>query len=346
MPKSKYTKRADGRYVYAYTDILTAKRKYIYGSSPREIDQKLREMHARAEMGRTFEQVAEDWKDTYFERRIFPSTQHAYTAPYERLVQYFGKYRMEQMSPRTVADFFDSMAREGFSAKTISNYRSVLNLIFRSAVFNGDMDSNPLSCVDSPKKESKAHRPAASLSDEETIKNANDKWVVPLVLLYTGMRRGELCALQRKHIDYKKKIIRIEQSVYWDHCQPIIKSTKTEAGKRIIPILDPVLDIFKSFEKLHPETFLFSATDGKTPYKEHQFDRRWRYYQKRNKIQCTPHQLRHSYATILHECGIDAKTAQHLLGHSQISTTLDIYTEFREQSVDDAAKLLNGKLAL
>ena len=59
MPKSKYTKRADGRYVYAYTDILTAKRKYIYGSSPREIDQKLREMHARAEMGRTFAQVAE-----------------------------------------------------------------------------------------------------------------------------------------------------------------------------------------------------------------------------------------------------------------------------------------------
>lgn len=207
------------------------------------------------------------------------------------------------------------------------------------------MDSNPLSCVDSPKKESKAHRPAASLGDEETIKNANDKWVVPLVLLYTGMRRGELCALQRKHIDYKKKIIRIEQSIYWQHSAPIIKSTKTEAGKRIIPILDPVWDIFKSFEKLPPETFLFSA-DGKTPYRKSQFDLWWIAYQKRHKISCTAHQLRHSYATILHECGIDAKTAQHLLGHSQISTTLDIYTEFREQSVDDAAKLLNGKLAL
>ncbi len=104
-------------------------------------------------------------------------------------------------------------------------------------------------------------------------------------------------------------------------------------------------DIFKSFENLPSEAFLFSAGDRNTPFKEHQVNRRWLYYSNRNKIHCTPHQLRHSYATILHECGIDAKTAQHLLGHAQVSTTLDIYTEFREQSVDDAAKLLNGKIA-
>ena len=343
MAKSKYTRRADGRYVYTYTDILTAKRKFIYGSSPREIDQKLRELHARAEMGRTFAEIAEDWADAHLERRIAPSTRHAYEAPLRRAIDYFGKFRMEQISPRAVADFLDSMADEDLSAKTISNQRSVLNLIFKFAIFNGDVESNPVSCVDSPKAKAKAHRPAASSEDEEIIKKANDKWNVPLVLLYTGMRRGELCALQRRHIDYKRKTIRIDQSVYWEHCQPIIKSTKTEAGKRIIPILDPVWDIFKDFEKLPPETFLFSV-DGKSPYKEHQFDRRWNSYKNRNKIHCTPHQLRHSYATILHECGIDAKTAQHLLGHSQISTTLDIYTEFREQSVDAAASVLNQKL--
>lgn len=344
MAKSKYTRRADGRYVYTYTDILTAKRKFIYGNSPREIDQKLRELHARAEMGRTFAEVAEDWRSTYFKRHLCANTQNKENGRYNRMVEYFGKYRMEQISPRAVADFFDSMADEGLSPKTISNQRSTLNLVFRFAVFNGDMDSNPLSCVDSPKAKSKAHRPAASSEDEEIIKNVNDKWNVPLVLLYTGMRRGELCALQRRHIDYKRKTIRIDQSVYWEHCQPIIKSTKTEAGNRIIPILDPVWDIFKGFEKLPPETFLFSV-DGKTPYKEAQFERRWKSYKNRNKIHCTPHQLRHSYATILHECGIDAKTAQHLLGHSQISTTLDIYTEFREQSVDAAASVLNQKLS-
>lgn len=346
MPKSKYTKRADGRYVYAYTDILTAKRKYVYGSSPREIDKKLREMHARAEMGRTFAQVAEDWHDNYFERRLSPNTQKKENGRYLRLVSYFGKMRMEQISPRTVSDFLNSLSDEGLSAKSISNQRSLLNLIFRFAVFSGDMDSNPLSCVDSPQARQKAHRPAASPEDENTIRTCKDKWIVPLVILYTGMRRGELCALQRKHIDYKKKIIRIEQSVYWEHCKPIVKLPKTKAGNRVIPILDPVWDIFKSFEKLPPSAFVFSFDGGTSPYTEWQFFNSWKSYSNRNGVHCSPHQLRHSYATILHECGIDAKTAQHLLGHSQISTTLDIYTEFREQSVDDAARLLNGKLAL
>lgn len=345
MAKSKYTKRADGRYVYAYTDILTAKRKYIYGDSPREIDKKLREMHARAEMGRTFAQVAEDWHSTYFERRLSPNTQIKENGRYLRLVSYFGNMRMEQISPRAIADFLDSLADEGLSAKSISNQRSILNLIFRFALFNGDVDSNPLSCVDSPQARQKAHRPAATIEDEEIIKTCGDKWAVPLVILYTGMRRGEICALQRKHIDYKKRIIRIEQSVYWIHCKPVLKSTKTEAGKRIVPILDPVWNIFKSFEKLPSEAFLFSFDGGASPCAEWQFFNNWKSYSRRNGTHCSPHQLRHSYATILHECGIDAKTAQHLLGHSQISTTLDIYTEFREQSVDDAARLLNGKIA-
>ena len=58
-------------------------------------------------------------------------------------------------------------------------------------------------------------------------------------------------------------------------------------------------------------------------------------------LDVTPHQLRHAYATLLFEAGIPEKTAQNLLGHAQLSTTMDVYTELREKKLEEAAQVLN-----
>jgi site-specific recombinase XerD len=62
-----------------------------------------------------------------------------------------------------------------------------------------------------------------------------------------------------------------------------------------------------------------------------QVTRRWNALKRETGIECTPHQLRHSYATMLFDAGIDVKTAQTWLGHSDIKTTLDIYTHLSEK---------------
>ena len=54
-------------------------------------------------------------------------------------------------------------------------------------------------------------------------------------------------------------------------------------------------------------------------------------------VTVTPHEIRHGYATALHEAGVDYKTAQQLLGHAQLSTTMDIYTDILDNTIDDAA---------
>lgn len=59
-------------------------------------------------------------------------------------------------------------------------------------------------------------------------------------------------------------------------------------------------------------------------------------------LNVTPHQLRHAYATLLFEASIPEKTAQNLLGHAQLSTTMDIYTELREKKLFEAANILNN----
>ena len=77
-------------------------------------------------------------------------------------------------------------------------------------------------------------------------------------------------------------------------------------------------------------------------YDDSAFRRQWYAYQKESGVTATPHQLRHAYATMLYEAGIDEKLAQELMGHADISTTKNIYTHIRLSRMEDAANKLNS----
>ena len=81
--------------------------------------------------------------------------------------------------------------------------------------------------------------------------------------------------------------------------------------------------------------YIFSYRGKPLPY--HVFLKNWSNYCKNTGIKCTPHQLRHCFATMLYEADVTPKDAQYLLGHAQISTTMDIYTDIR-QSREDSIK--------
>lgn len=75
-----------------------------------------------------------------------------------------------------------------------------------------------------------------------------------------------------------------------------------------------------------------------------QFQGRWNKYVKESELQCTAHQIRHAYATIVFEAGISSKDAQHLLGHADITTTNNIYTHIKESRKKETALKLNAFL--
>ena len=152
-------------------------------------------------------------------------------------------------------------------------------------------------------------------------------------------------------MDTDEKIIRINKEYIYPSGMPVLKSTKTVAGIRTVPLLPGLKAVLDKPKNAKPDTLIFPAPDGR-PLQENAFRRRWRHYCKdaglvtdvveiktrkngtkyqyhRYEPTITPHQLRHGYATVLHEADVDAKTAQALLGHADIHTTLQIYTDIR-----------------
>lgn len=326
-------KRKDGRWQETVTIEVDGrpKTKYFYGKTKAEVTRKIAEYNADKDTraaGPLFAAVAEDWWE-HHEPTLAETTRRGYRPAMARASVALGSIRIRQLRPLDINRFMEGCVREnGMADKTARTQLMVINLICRHAVQLGYIDVNPAHELRVPRGLARVKRGTASTEDIVKVKASYD---IPFGdfafwALYTGCRRGELAALTWADVDMEARTITISKSLYRSETGKMqLKSTKTEAGIRTVPILD------KLYEKLNPGTGpVFPREDGGY-LTDRQLMRRWEKYQTLTGVSCTPHQLRHAYATMLYEAGLDAKDAQYLLGHAQLSTTMDIYTDIREQ---------------
>lgn len=342
MPKQKATIRSDGRVVKTVTDPRTGKRLYFYGKTDREVTKKILLFKESTEIGRTFAEVADEWwVDTH--DRLANQTVKTYRPALQRALDAFGEKYIKNIKPTDINVFLRSINNK-LSAKTISNQRMILNLIFNYAILIGEIDTNPCVSVRTPSNNLKSIRTSASKEDEERVKSSADVWLFPFFALMSGMRKGEILALQWKDIHFDENYIDVTKSVEHIGDRPQIKLPKTEAGFRVVPLLAPLKDKLLTIKDRPRDEYIFSDT-GDKPLTNRRYITLYTKFQKETGVECTAHQLRHSFATIAFECGVPLKSVQEILGHKQISTTMDIYTDFRKKSVSDAADILNKKFA-
>ena len=336
------TKREDGRYQTKITVTVSGKKvvKYFYGKTEKEVKRKIAEFKTDQIAGRFFGEVAEEWKDEHFSK-VAHKTTECYNAPFKRIVEQFEDIRITSITPQILSLFIIEIAKKGYSLRTVRAHIAVLNMIFKYAVLNGYLGSNPAEYVKAPNGLKTTRRELPEDNQLQLIKNSFDKsfGLFAYLILFTGCRRGEALALRYEDIDFDKKIIRVRNSLYFENNKPVIKTTKTESGKRDIVLLDPLISKLDKNGK----GYIFN-TDGE-PITLSAFQKRWAKYKKESGVNITPHQIRHAYATILYEAGIDEKMAQELLGHANISTTLNIYTHIRTCRKVDAAQKLNAFLS-
>lgn len=337
----KSTKRKDGSLVKTITDPKTGKRKYFYGKTEREINKKILEYNRDSEKGKSFKKIADEWWEQS-ERYWAHQTIKVYKPAFARALEAFGETSIKEITAKKISNFFQRMAKQDFAQRTVMNQRTVLNQIFNHAVVEGEIQYNPCSAVQTPRNLKKTKRQAASKEDELKIIAAKESWSFPYIALMTGMRKGEILALQWKDIDFEKNIIYVTKSVGHNGDRPYIKEPKTEAGCRIVPLLNDLKEYLLKQPNKDPDHYIVSD-DGTSPLTNRRYQTLSSKFKQQTETTCTAHRLRHSFATNAYEKQVDVKGIQELVGHKHLSTTLNIYTHFREQSVKSAAEKLNNK---
>jgi integrase len=324
--------------VKAITDRITKKKIYFYGKTEREINQKILQYKEEQQVNRQkFSNIADEWWKSLGYSNLQYQTIKSYKPSYERAKEEFGTFAIQEIRPKNINKFLLKLKQKDYSFKTIANNKLVLNLIFNYAVLENYIEYNPCASVSIPKDLVRNIRKPAEKNDEALIKNNADIWIFPLIALYTGMRKGEILALQWKDINFEENTITVTKSVYFEGNTPRIKEPKTKAGYRTIPLLPRLKDELLKSKKDDNEYVI--SENGKDPITHKKYVCDWKRFQRITGIKCTAHQLRHSFATIAFESNIPVKAVQEVLGHKQLSTTMDIYTAFRKESLDMFKKM-------
>ena len=337
------TKRKDGRYCKTLT--INGKRTYFYSSEPtekkaeRDIENQLLEFKQRKEKGELFSAVADLWNTEYRLKISEITYKNSVKSAYKRICDEFKDVYIKNITILDINVFINRMIAKGYSKKTVSTHKSVLNMIFSFALLNRYIDYNPVHDIRLPNNLPKNPRTIPSTEEIKIVSAHHEGFeLLPYFLLYSGLRRSEALALEWSDIDFDKKLITVNKRLAFDGNRPIIENkTKTANSERKVILLDRLADVLPKGKS----GLVFSNPDN-TPLTKGQYRRRWSKYQKTYNLTVTAHQLRHAYATMLFEAGVDVKDAQELMGHSDINLTRQIYTHIRNERKQETADKLNN----
>ena len=352
MANSKYKKRADGRYcttvVIGYTKEGNPKRKNIYGKTVKELEKSKRDFMNLYEKGVTIDaqnitlnEFVDSWlkdkKDELAEstyRNYFVLLNHVKNSDMARM-------KIIDIRPFNINRFLETFKSEN-KASTAYRLKKILSSVFRAAISQDIIYKNPCDSVKA-KYEPKSKRALTEI-EKRKIEKSNlklrDKALV-YTLRYTGIRRGELLALEKDDIDFKNKTITISKKVNDNGGHPVTESkTKTRAGMRVIPLFSPLATVLSEYMAAIDTPHLFYNKNNK-PMSNPSF----RHCIERLKSEIglpddvTAHTFRHTFVSECYEAGIDIARLQKWVGHDDIQTTLGIYTHLSKERVLDGSDM-------
>ena len=283
------------------------------------------------------------WFRTYKAQNIKPTTANFYNLLLRNICQGLGDKPVDEITTADIQGFLN--ANDGKARSYVNQMRRLIRVVLQSALEDGLISRNPGDSkritISSTKKQER--QPLCAEQVFQIVQGLpelalNDRRYMAL-LLFTGMRKGEVLGLQWEDIDPKAMEIHVQRSVTFPGGanDPHIGTPKSEKSARIIPMAKELLALL---EPLEPSGFVIG--EGEKPLTKIA-ERRMlqRVERKIDLYGATPHIFRHTYATLLSASGAAPKTIQAILGHADISTTMNRYVHQDAGLIHQAAETVS-----
>ena len=360
--------RWEGRIVIGYDEKNLPITKNVTSKSKSECERKLQIL--KESLNKTTDTVTDEvkfgawidrWYKEYVKPFVKPKTQIDYENHiYNHIIPEIGAIKLKDLTQTDLQQFYTRLKTNGrlihvekrgngVSNKLVRGTHVICATALEKAIQEGLITKNPAKGCKLPPKKSKEMK---TLSKEEMYRfliQAKEYGLYELFVLElsTGVRRGELLALKWSDLNMRTGNLNISRQVYTVNGELIVDTPKTRASIRTIVLPKDIVEMLKEYKKTVDSEWIFpSPKNSNNP--------RWpsavrnalsRILERAECNNVRFHDLRHTFATMSLEYGMDVKTLSSVIGHTSVRTTLDIYSHTTDTMQQNAATKIDKGIA-
>ena len=361
--------RWEGRYTAGHTADGRAITKNVLGKTQAETKAKLRaaiEETQGLDVAKADSYTVGRWMDVWFENyakiKVRPSSHQSYQGYIRNHIKpRIGKLPLSKLSTLDLQALYGQLLKDGrvdrveakhqpkgLSAKTVRNIHQVISSALDLAVEQKLIAENPAHGCALPQAE---HREMQTLTAEQLgafLREAKESGVFELYYLdlATGLRRGELLGLKWEDIDLDAGILRVRRQVARVNKEVVEAPLKTKNAYRTLPLAQDAIEVLRAQKKKAGNSqWVFPSPNGGPISPDSVLNKLHRVLKRAGLPELRFHDLRHTFATLALQNGVDVKTVSSMLGHFSAGFTLDTYAHATTMAQKAAANTMSGVLA-
>jgi len=365
-------KRKDGRWEGRYTagyDPATGKRinKNVLGRTQAEVKEKLKAAMEEAQVldvSREDEYTVATWLRTWYELYAKPNIRVATADRYHLMIETYtipriGKIKLKKLTSRDLQKLYKDLMEHGrvntksghgnpgLSTTTVRSVHLMLHCAFERAVKERLIPRNPTDDCIAPKVRKTEMKILAPEHIKDYLDAADQRGLLPMFYLelVSGLRKGELVALLWSDLDVQNKTISVsKQYIKNPNGELVLSRPKTETSVRKVSIPQMAVDLLVQEHNKHPDNpYMFpSPVTGEMYYPDSVVNLHKKILKDAGLGHIRFHDLRHTFATMALQNGVDIKTVSSMLGHYDAGFTLRTYTHATRQKQDEAAETMGS----